>query len=64
MKRNGKTLNTDPERAKKRAVSDARCALRKLGLLQLLAGYLEFEMTGDTAAEEICQALNVTGADR
>ena len=25
--------NRDPERAKKRAVADARCALRKLGLL-------------------------------
>ena len=26
----------DPERARKRAKSDARCALRKLGLLELL----------------------------
>lgn len=28
--------NRDPERAKKRAVADARCALRKLGLLSWL----------------------------
>ena len=29
-----KDKNRDPERARKRAVADARCALRKLGLLE------------------------------
>ena len=31
-----KDKNRDPERARKRARADARCALRKLGLLDLL----------------------------
>lgn len=32
MERKGKKCNTDPERARKRAKADLRCAARKLGL--------------------------------
>lgn len=55
--------NRDPERAKKRAVSDARCALRKLGLLQLMAR----DEAGSEPSEvlvQLCKALKVAEGDR
>jgi len=68
--------NRDPERASARAVSDARCALRKLGLLAelaaavaLLRGAEDHELADayDQAAqfvENIASALAVTEGDR
>jgi len=53
--------NRCPKRALKRAKSDARCALRKLGLLELLEEYAagEIDDTHDERALALADALSV-----
>ncbi|MCP4515479.1 MAG: hypothetical protein GY824_09655, partial [Delftia sp.] len=47
--------NRDPARAQKRAVADARCALRKLGLLSPLAAWMRL---GHPSAEVVCKRIH------
>ena len=54
MKRQGKELNTDPERARKRATADLRCAVRKLGVTEAIKA---IALLSDLPAEAIARAV-------
>ena len=58
--------NRDPERARKRAIADARCALRKLDWLAALATYTGGgqEHAKAHTLDALIAALNITEADR
>lgn len=57
--------NRDPDRARKRAVADARCALRKLELLTMLACYRDEKAESKAAIfDEIVVTLNVGESDQ
>ena len=65
--------NRDPERAKQRAVSDARCALRKLALLESMERWHHDYLTSMTQKNRaqgaallavLCEALGLGGDGR
>lgn len=58
MERQGKKLNTDPERARKRATTDLRCAVRKLHPRDTLRTLADtWEQEGHTIAAQELRAL-------
>ena len=52
-------VNKDPERARKRAVSDLRCAIRKLGIPETLRQLipLAIDMSHQTTADAIADHI-------